>query len=492
MHVPASNDLWINREIDGLKKCIVKELHSLRALSSDTSISQYALIAGSAEMLSNEAREDPRIYYNVSAPSSVFICGSQGSGKSHTLSCILEGCLIRSSRLGSLQNPLTGMVFHYDDYASDSRVSPCEAAYLSSDPSVKVRVLCSPTNIETLKKSYKGLENVAIEKLQLDEAQLDTKRMFELMAFEGSQPLYAQVIQRILREMRLEQQVTGGGFSYKKFLQRIAESNLKPDQRAFLQQRLDTLESFMVTEQISNRKYSSKKSGTKWAPTPGELIIVDLSCPTITAPMACSLFNICLSIFLKAHDHSSNIGRIVALDEAHRYMGDTTEAAAFTDGLLATIRYQRHIGTRIVISTQEPTISPKLLDLCSVTIVHRFTSPDWLRVLTQHLAGVSTVPKASNMVNGTENSESIESALDGLNPLKISTNSPGMELFSRIIGLRTGEALIFAPSAVVGLCREIRPSQDLRIVSQKLAYGVLHVIVRDRITADGGRSLMAE
>lgn len=71
-------------------------------------------------------------------------------------------------------------------------------------------------------------------------------------------------------------------------------------------------------------------------------------------------------------------------------MNRSPAADIFTDNLLTVIREQRHKGTRIVISTQEPTISPRLLDLCTMTFVHRFTSPEWLKVLREHLAGAST------------------------------------------------------------------------------------------------------
>ena len=43
---------------------------------------------------------------------------------------------------------------------------------------------------------------------------------------------------------------------------------------------------------------------------------------------------------------------------------------------------------------EEPTISPSLLDLSSVTIVHRFTSPEWLRSLKEYLAAA-----ASDLIN---------------------------------------------------------------------------------------------
>ena len=79
----------------------------------------------------------------------------------------------------------------------------------------------------------------------------------------------------------------------------------------------------------------------------------------------------------------------MALDEAHKYMTESSECQTLTDSLLSTIRLQRNLGARIIISTQEPTISPKLLDLCSVAIIHRFTSLDWLNSLKKHLAGAS-------------------------------------------------------------------------------------------------------
>ena len=44
---------------------------------------------------------------------------------------------------------------------------------------------------------------------------------------------------------------------------------------------------------------------------------------------------------------------------------------------------------RVIIATEKPTISSRLLDLCSFTLVHRFTYPDWLKVLKNHLAAVS-------------------------------------------------------------------------------------------------------
>lgn len=130
---------------------------------AESSFSQFGFLAGNADILdeiatsgidtaSLPANLDPRIYFNISAPSSAFICGSQGSGKSYTLSCLLENCLLKSS-VSKLDNPLSGLVFHYDSFISDIRGTPCEAAHLSSNPNIKVRILCSPSNVQTIKLS---------------------------------------------------------------------------------------------------------------------------------------------------------------------------------------------------------------------------------------------------------------------------------------------------------------------------------------------------
>lgn len=183
--------------------------------------------------------------------------------------------------------------------------------------------------------------------------------------------------------------------------------------------------------------------------------------------MACLLFNICLSLFL---EQKSDVGRVVALDEAHKYLGQSGESQVLTESLLQAVRLQRHLGVRMFISTQEPTISPKLLDLCTVTIVHRFSSPDWLRTLRRHLANEDATP-----VDGAD------SATPG--QTRAATN-----LFFRITALRTGHGLVFAPSALIGRSRDAGGSADgfCRNASEPTT-----IQVRSRLTRDGGRTVMA-
>lgn len=215
-------------------------------------------------------------------------------------------------------------------------------------------------------------------------------------------------------------------------------------------------------------------------------MVVDLSCPCVTPEMACGLFNMCLSLFI---EKDSSIGKVVALDEAHKYMGDTAESQTLTSNLLSTIRMQRHLGVRVIISTQEPTVSPKLLDLCNVTIVHRFTSPDWLKTLKGHLAGVSAPSTVARKLQGVLDGE--DTLTEGVKGLEISTPDAALELFSRIIHLRVGEALVFAPGAIMSLQPANPGPQAHSLALKRLGHEVLEVRIRKRLTADGGMSIMA-
>lgn len=138
-----------------------------------------------------------------------------------------------------------------------------------------------------------------------------------------------------------------------------------------------------------------------------------------------------------------------------RFLNQSAAAANFTNRLLTTIREQRHNATRVIIATQEPTLSPKLLDLCSTSIVHRFSSPDWFNSIKGHLGGASSL---------------------------IASNEAQETIFQRIMDLDVGESLVFSPSAFV--CME--DGQPEKLVSR-----ILKMKTRSRLGTDGGTSILA-
>lgn len=235
-------------------------------------------------------------------------------------------------------------------------------------------MLVSRSNEHVLRAKYieelASSPNLSVRPFQLRSKDLSVERMKKLMAFteqDGKDPLYMEVIQRILREMAVASK--GSAFNYTAFRNTLDEESagFTREQLNSMRLRLALLESFMVAD-ARKRKDKTGLLNLK----PGTLTIIDLTDPFVDASTVCVLFDICLSLI---KENAPSSGLIVALDEAHKYMNKSLAATNFTNRLLTTIREQRHNSTRVIISTQEPTLSDKLLDLCSVTIVHRFFHP---------------------------------------------------------------------------------------------------------------------
>jgi len=144
-------------------------------------------------------------------------------------------------------------------------------------------------------------------------------------------------------------------------------------------------------------------------------------------------------------------GKIVVLDEAHKYLINS-DTARLTQSISSIIRLQRHLATRVIIATQEPTVIPStMLDLASFIICHRFTSPSWCRHLARH-------------VSAGDNGETAQ-------------------WFQDVMLLATGQCVVFSPSALM------MTSDDSSV--RLLGRDYLKLRVRPRLTLDGGTSLLA-
>ncbi|KAG8831139.1 hypothetical protein FRC17_003588, partial [Serendipita sp. 399] len=313
---------------------------------------------------------DPRIYMNLDAPSSGLVCGVQGSGKSHTVSCIMESALIVDRRIGTLPAPLSTVVFHYDE---ENGGRPCEAAFLSElkggDRGVKeVIVLVSPSNLRTRSKVYSGLKHVQVKALRIAEEDLNASRMLSMMGADNLEtvPLYLHTALSILREMGSD------AFNYRDFRKQLQEQEFNKSQSAMLQLRLDLLNSFLQGDGSDLTSFFK----------PGRLIVVDLSDPFVDGITAAMLFDICLGLFI---EWKTATGKLIVLDEAHKYLTNA-DANRFTKSICSIIRQQRHLAARVIVSTQEPTVVPSsVLDLMAWIICHRFSSPSWVKHLAHHV-----------------------------------------------------------------------------------------------------------
>ncbi|KAN0076806.1 hypothetical protein V8E55_010661 [Tylopilus felleus] len=404
---------------------------------------------------------DPRLYINTNTPFSAVVCGVQGSGKSHTVSVLLENMFIpKLNSIGMLSKPLSGLVLHYGEGGPGSR--PSEAAWVGvpSDANsiIKtpfVRVYVSKSSLNTMKAVYEPLgKHVTVMPLLFNESELDAQAFLSMMAVGTSEfpPLYIQTVLSILREL-------GESFSYQRFLRKLEEKSFNPAQTAGLEQRLSLLDSFMDTRPS---RHSSRFAA-------GELTIVDMSDPFIDPRSACGLFEIVTRLFVRAE---VGTGKVLVVDEAHKYLSLNRGVAGLTKSLLTLTREQRHLAMRVLISTQEPTvIPPVLLDLCTVAIMHRFSSPAWWDHLARH----------------------------------VSTDIWTEEGFDTVVKLQTGEAIVFAPSGMgvfpddsgtnkTATEKDSVPAEGTMrkppLTLGQFGRRVILMKTRARVTKDGGASVL--
>lgn len=429
-----------------------------RVNSTSSTYPQYALLGILSDALDRSSspvdKQRNLLFSNTNEPWSAFICGSQGSGKSHTLSCLLENALLTNSPAGVPQTASAGIIFHYDKFSGLSNGQICEAAYLCTSEDIEVRVLVAATSEKRLRKQYRTLPGIPtgsrepkVVPFYFPQAQLSIDTIMTLMAVQDTginAPLYINVIRQLLREMALENQ-DQPGFSHDKFTRRLAHEKLTEGATTPLDLRLQLLRSVLLSDNQTPKTMALYED--IWDPKPGTLTIVDLSDAFINENDACALFSICLKLFMTGWH---NKPRIIALDEAHKFLTMTAEAQKLIADLIAIVRQQRHFNSRVVVATQEPTVSAEFLDLCNVSIVHRFTSPQWFNTIKDHLAAAHA----------------------------------DSHLFDTIVKLKTGQALVFSPTAIIGADHHL---SDL-VVSENRH---LKVSIRPRVSADGGKSITA-
>ncbi|KAJ7699707.1 hypothetical protein B0H14DRAFT_3174002, partial [Mycena olivaceomarginata] len=204
-----------------------------------------------------------RVYINTNATNSTVICGIQGSGKSHTVSCLLECALISDSRIGKLPEPLSGLVFHFDEQDTGR---PCEAAFLSSQAEhlnhvslPQVVVLCS--NFEQLRlflwfhRGWRWRKAALVRKNGLS-AGLRKNSYFPPAL---SQHLYKEAVEGESRRSESDEKIPQSGFSQ--------WSNITIAMRAKRESRQEAVLTYSVALIIKYSRSSSNESeeeGARW------------------------------------------------------------------------------------------------------------------------------------------------------------------------------------------------------------------------------------
>jgi hypothetical protein len=300
----------------------------------------------------------------------ISVFGLQGAGKSYTVGTLLEAALIRDPHLNRLPSPLAGVVFHYStdrryvpEFASmglpndDSEAVDALARDYDTSPRAvaEVVVLVPPDVLEERQREFPDLQ---VKPLLVGPHELTVDDWRLLMGLEGGEQMYARAMNTIFRQLR-------GTVTIESVRSAIDASRMNQAQKDLASMRVDFVEAF-VEDGADVTRYVK----------PGRLLIVDLRDPYTEEDQALALFMVLLGRFGEVEDPATGrFNKLIVFDEAHKYMHNER----LTTAIVESGRLMRHTGSSIVMASQDPPSVPKkVIELSTLIITHRMTSPQWL------------------------------------------------------------------------------------------------------------------
>ncbi|MGI9067834.1 MAG: ATP-binding protein [Pyrinomonadaceae bacterium] len=309
----------------------------------------------------------------------ISIFGVQGFGKSYTLGVIAEMATTAVQGINVLPAPLATVIFHY--HKSDAYAPEFASAHL---PNNKVRevdrllreygarpqgvkdivLLTSEAKIDDRRAEFPELE---IHPIKFSSGELGAESWKFLLGAYGNDSLYVRQLVAIMRRHRED-------LTLKRFREEILAADLSPQARRLAEDRLNLAEPYVD---------DSAKLGSLIRP--GRTIIVDLRDPWIEKDEALGLFVVLMRIFASTKHQGQPFNKLVVFDEAHKYISESE----LIGQVVETIREMRHQATSVVIASQDPLSVPRsVIELTSILILHRMTSPQWLKHLKGAISGL--------------------------------------------------------------------------------------------------------
>jgi hypothetical protein len=403
-------------------------------MNDDTYVTECGLFGTFPDILVDD--ESTKCYLNTHDPFCFLTVGVQGSGKSHTLSCVLENCLIPCLNVVTLKQPMSALVLHFDQ----SPTNVCEATGLIEPspiyrglpclPKEKMIVLVSPNNCPLRTAYYHGYCDV--RPLLFPWNSLSAGHIKKIMRIsDGENQLYISSMLQLISDYQREDKIP----EFEQFKKEVLKLCNVQGQSGPLLQRFRLLEN-MVRDSTKNERLAANSMDLYAACRPETLVVVDLTDPMMDKESANGIFQVLVEQY-RTMSIIPKCGKLLALDEAHKFMD-----GASTDGLSSAIvdvaRTMRHDEMRIAISTQNPkALASELIDLVSTCVMHSFHSKDWF----QHLSN------------------------------KLSLKEENFELIQQ---LKRGEGLMFCSRASLS-----DKANESRLIVER-------VRIRERLTADRG------
>lgn len=316
----------------------------------------------------------------------ISLFGVQGFGKSYTLGVIAEMASAWNAGVNVLPSPLATVIFHFhksDAYEPEyvtavepnrktSEVERLLAEYGARPKGLEDVILLAPeAKVEARRREYPGVQ---VEPIKFSSAELGAESWKFLLGAYGNDALYIRQLVAIMRRHR-------DGLTLNTFRQEIADADLPRGAQRLAEDRLTLAEPYID---------DARRLGELLRP--GRTVIVDLRDEWVEKDEALGLFVVMLRIFAATRFEGHEFNKLVVFDEAHKYISESD----LISQVVETIREMRHQATSVIIASQDPLSVPRaIIELTSVLILHRMTSPQWLKHLRSAIVALNDVQDAA-------------------------------------------------------------------------------------------------
>jgi hypothetical protein len=230
-----------------------------------------------------------------------------------------------------------------------------------------VILLAPDAKVQQRRTEFPG---ITVEPIKFASSELGAESWKFLLGAFGNDALYIRQLVAIMRRHR-------SGLTLDIFRQEIAAAGLPPATQRLADDRLSLAQPYID---------DAKRLGDLLRP--GRTVIVDLRDEWIEKDEALGLFVVMLRIFAATKFNGREFNKLVVFDEAHKYITESD----LIGQVVETIREMRHQATSVVIASQDPLSVPRaVIELTSILLLHRMTSPQWLKHLKSALVALEDV-----------------------------------------------------------------------------------------------------
>lgn len=323
-----------------------------------------------------------KVAIDLNGCNTISLFGVQGFGKSYTLGVIAEMASLPVAGINVLPSPLATVFFHYhksDAYEPEyaSAVSPNkklgEIERLAKDYGAQpaglqdVVILTPDAKVEQRREEYPSVE---VRPIKFASSEIGADGWKFLMGAVGNDSLYVKQIVGIMQRCR-------GKLTLARLKEELEDAELAKGMKKLADARISLAETYI-------------DDTTKLGDTlrPGRTVIVDLRDEWLEQDDALGLFVVMMTIFGATKHQGKSFNKLMVFDEAHKYI---TESELIGQ-VVGIIREMRHQATSVVIASQDPISVPRaVIELSTVLVMHRMTSPQWLKHLKSAVVSLEDI-----------------------------------------------------------------------------------------------------